>query len=468
MSYPGYREPGVGGTITGRDGQGNPIYTFGTTRAAAAGQSAWLNVWSYYQTADGTAHDLMINRAIAAAVANSGGVVYAPAGVYSLTAGIVIPAGNISFCGDGAATILKPVAGATFDVISTTAPPDNTTVMPGLYDIELTDFAIDGSNMAGTVAGQGNGIHLWTVSYSLVRHVHIINVPNWAVMNESNTASDSFDNHFEHIRTNSCAGGLRFESGEGSTVYHCFFYGANNNTAANQNVLRGSGGDNGAYALKQDTGNVALLNCFFGGGGNITHELVQLNGFSTMIGCQFDNIYSMSLSISGGAHYSQLLANDFELQQTGGAGHFGPVIQLGASNCIISNNSCPPWTGSGATYIISESGANAGNVIDGNQFAPGSAGIFSLNAGSTDVLRDNPGFNPRGHAVTQPAVPASTTAQTNFSGCDCTVYVSGGTVSAISVGGSATGLTTGAVRVPAGSTIALTYSAAPTWQWFGD
>lgn|GEM_PF-3913755 len=35
-------------------------------------------------------------------------------------------------------------------------------------------------------------------------------------------------------------------------------------------------------------------------------------------------------------------------------------------------------------------------------------------------------------------------------------------------GGAATGLTTGAVRVPAGQTIMLTYSVAPAWTWFGD
>jgi hypothetical protein len=38
-------------------------------------------------------------------------------------------------------------------------------------------------------------------------------------------------------------------------------------------------------------------------------------------------------------------------------------------------------------------------------------------------------------------------------------------VTAITVGGTATGLTSGTVVVPNNTTISLTYSAAPTWAW---
>jgi hypothetical protein len=87
------------------------------------------------------------------------------------------------------------------------------------------------------------------------------------------------------------------------------------------------------------------------------------------------------------------------------------------------------------------------------------------------VLRNNRGHNPRGASITQPTVPASGIAYTNVTGYDCTVFVAGGTVSAISLGagaGTATGVTSGPVRVPAGQSITLTYTAAPTWTWFAD
>jgi hypothetical protein len=67
--------------------------------------------------------------------------------------------------------------------------------------------------------------------------------------------------------------------------------------------------------------------------------------------------------------------------------------------------------------------------------------------------------------LTQPAVPASTVAQFNPAGFPVAVTVTGGTVTVISVNGTATGQTSGTVVVPTAGTITLTYSAAPTWTW---
>jgi hypothetical protein len=67
--------------------------------------------------------------------------------------------------------------------------------------------------------------------------------------------------------------------------------------------------------------------------------------------------------------------------------------------------------------------------------------------------------------LTAPAVPASTVAATVIYK-DAMVVVVGGTVTAITVDGVATGLTSGSVFVPCGKTIAVTYSVAPTWKWW--
>jgi hypothetical protein len=67
--------------------------------------------------------------------------------------------------------------------------------------------------------------------------------------------------------------------------------------------------------------------------------------------------------------------------------------------------------------------------------------------------------------VTQPAVPASASAVFNGNGFPVAVTVTGGTVTGISVNGTATGLTSGTVTVPVAGTVTLTYSAAPTWTW---
>lgn len=77
--------------------------------------------------------------------------------------------------------------------------------------------------------------------------------------------------------------------------------------------------------------------------------------------------------------------------------------------------------------------------------------------------------------ITTPTIPATTVAVANTTTVDVMVYVTsgGGAVTAITVGGTATGLNLGtattssaSVYLPAGTTIALTYaSTAPTWTW---
>jgi hypothetical protein len=79
------------------------------------------------------------------------------------------------------------------------------------------------------------------------------------------------------------------------------------------------------------------------------------------------------------------------------------------------------------------------------------------------------GFNPRGF-ITAPAIPASGVATTNRTGVDVTVYLNGGTLTAnVQISGHGVlGTTNVPYFLPAGETITLTYSVAPTWQWSGN
>ena len=67
--------------------------------------------------------------------------------------------------------------------------------------------------------------------------------------------------------------------------------------------------------------------------------------------------------------------------------------------------------------------------------------------------------------LTAPAVPATLVDQVNTFPFNCMVYVSGGTVTNIHVGGGATGLTSGGFLIAAGGKIKLTYTVAPSWVW---
>jgi hypothetical protein len=73
---------------------------------------------------------------------------------------------------------------------------------------------------------------------------------------------------------------------------------------------------------------------------------------------------------------------------------------------------------------------------------------------------------PSGKWAGAPSLAASTVAMTNTSGVPQSVYVSGGTVTVIAVDGVATGLTTGHIYVRRDGTLTITYSSAPTVNWF--
>lgn len=90
----------------------------------------------------------------------------------------------------------------------------------------------------------------------------------------------------------------------------------------------------------------------------------------------------------------------------------------------------------------------------------------ALTAGlRTDTGAANGATLDQGAAFSTPSVPATTVPVTNTSPLPATVVVSGGTVSNVAVNGVTAGTGDGTYTVPAGGTITLTYSAAPTWTW---
>lgn len=64
-----------------------------------------------------------------------------------------------------------------------------------------------------------------------------------------------------------------------------------------------------------------------------------------------------------------------------------------------------------------------------------------------------------------PSVPASTVSATNSNAWGVAVTITGGTLTSVVVNGTQVGTTAGTYPVPAGQTISVTYSVAPTWAW---
>ena len=461
---------------TGVYEDGRPIYTFYATPGPAAAVGPVFNVVDYGATGDGVTDDTAALQAtINAAVAAGGGVVLLPSGVYSTSAALVLSGNNIILQGAGGvsgntnsprlgATIIKPSAGATYDAIVTQLPPVVGTAGYLYYGLSVRDLAIDGSQMTGTAAGQGNGVHFYGVRYGLIEHVDVFSVPNWAFLIEGDSTNYAYNTTLiDCIAGGPCAAGFRFTNSEQCSMIRCIAEGAATACAASQ-PYSGSSPGTQAYMLYANVGWIDAIDCTFGNLGFYTNEAVMVDNSETgvIMGCLFDGVRGPAYHSSAGG---QIFTNNRLVSPC--AAVVDAAIKLGAGTHVVTGNIFQAGTPH-YTYAVAELGPYVGNIIADNQLVAGTAGVVSLNATSTPRVHHNVGYNPVGHAVAQPAVPATTVAATNTTGVDCTVFVTGGTVTVVAIGGTATGLTSGAFRVPAGQTITLTYSVAPTWQWFGD
>ncbi|GAC1496082.1 MAG: hypothetical protein NVS1B2_15760 [Vulcanimicrobiaceae bacterium] len=170
--------------------------------------------------------------------------------------------------------------------------------------------------------------------------------------------------------------------------------------------------------------------------------------------------------------------------QTSYAVYVNGAASTGLVGLMIANNRFLTSDSGFATITINGVASTAGINISSNVFRSAQPGI-ALAGAMTDVrilqndlaavatplalsggaapsrIQGNAGINPKG-AITV-ALPASGAVTTNGTGYDLTLYVTGGTVSAIAVSGVTTGATSGAFFVPAGATYTLTYTVAPTF-----
>ena len=112
-----------------------------------------------------------------------------------------------------------------------------------------------------------------------------------------------------------------------------------------------------------------------------------------------------------------------------------------------------------ATYAIYSSASLSGEPLTfiGNNYTPSGALVDPSNYSGVRIVHSR--------SVSTPSLPASTVAATNTTGHSVMVYIWGGTVTAVTVDGFAFGLTSGVFIVQPGSTIAVTYSVVPSWQW---
>jgi len=425
--------------------------------------SIYYNVLQYGATGNGSTDDTAaINAAITAAGNAGGGVVFLPDGTYKTSGILLLNQNNVTLAGAGWGTVIKPASGANFDVIGQVLPSVN--APNDVEGLVIQDLKIDGSNMSGTTAGQGNGIHFWGAFSPVIHHVRMTNIPNWCILLEGSTTS-GYRAHISYCRLENGVAGIRTGSGfEVNFITNNSLVTGSGNCAALQPQYGSQSTD--GYNMWLNTGsNMVTDNTFGHNFADVRASVLLQNTLQRLIGNHWDSPPYQALVIQGTRNL--IIGNNIDHANNGQAVEM--VTLQNSNNVIVGNSFDNDDQSSGHfTYDILESGGPyTGNMIADNWFRAGASGVISQNAGSTNKIHHNTGYNPVG-SITAPAIPASTTAYTNSFGVDCMVIVSGGTVTVIAIGGVSTGLTSGAFRVPAGQTITLTYSSAPTWKWFGD
>lgn len=476
------------------------------TYVAQGGQVVSVKDAAYGAKGDGTTDDLTAINAAVAALGTNGGQVFFPPGNYKVSGTIAANRDNVHFVGVGIGATKITTSSATlpvFDFGDNVTLRTFLTVQNMMIATSVTRTAagfIRARNVADLkvdrcrLDGGYIGIDLFNTQMTRLLDLHIINCApgSGAAIQADGNGTNLFivrvctdapvgsqpsrglslkqwdgvfltDTQFNHAGTALC-----IEPAAGNTFQH--LYASNCSFDTNSNVglltLPGVG----------TTRRIWFDNCWFGSnsGNGITldggADDVQLiapkivaNGQHGIQLVNCANVQIVAPTISGN---SAAVANTYD----------GVSASAGVSNWQVIGGNIRPVAGYGSTQNRAVTiGAGAGDYItvrdvnmNGNNDAANE--IANSATGSHNLFAGNKGFNPRGHTVTQPSVPASTVAATNTTGCDCTVFINGGTVSAVAVGGTATGITATnrSVRVPAGQTITLTYSVAPTWQWFGD
>lgn len=171
----------------------------------------------------------------------------------------------------------------------------------------------------------------------------------------------------------------------------------------------------------------------------------------------------------------------------GGACDFGRLLIAGANGTVVPYT--PPDIGLGGTIpnpsvpasgtpvtntyndavqVVITGGTMTQVIIDGVVEGAG-AGTYQVPSGGTIQLTYTVApswtwtLTPSG--ISAPGVPASGTPVNNTSGYNVQVVITGGTMTAVIINGVTVGAGAGTYQLPAGATISMTYSVAPTWTW---
>lgn len=446
---------------------------------------------------------------------NTNTVIYFPAGTYLISSALVISQGSVTLTSFGAQTAFIKTNNLTDDIIRIALGVAN---MSGVlidnlaFDATSAKTAGFGINVSATGAGSlfnskftrlfmtanmYSGVNVTAAQFLTLDDITVFGVG-------SNGIGFRFGGFSATNQVNNVyMSNLRVAAGVSGGLTIGFLYDSwSQGIYANYLSAEGRGLDFGMYFNdSHNTGTSRPINMFFEHvicDGNNNNGLV-LNSGSTL---RFTDCWTTSainrgmdmansidvelkghMAINNGLDGVRIQATCTQIRIIGGVFDDNSITTANTSSGIFVAANTTDFTirdidglRTGTTPreladIYVAAGTSDRYVIGGNRCRGGvTYSIFDGGTGANKWVQQNAGYNPRGSNVPQPAVPASGTAVTNNTGVDCTVYVAGGTVTNYAVGGTILGIggpTNVGIVVPAGSTIQVFYSAAPTWKWIG-
>lgn len=465
---------------------------------------------AYGAVGDGSADDTAAIQAAINAISTTGGIVFLPAGAYKVSSNLTMQNANTTLLGvGGQGTLIQPSSSFSgSQIVYITAD-----------FCRVQDLTIAYANTTYSSNPAADGIRINACRSGTLLNVYINYINGWAVHSTATAAVACYWWQFVNAHAFQCASGMRIAGDPSSgynmahSVTNCIMDQIQNSdafliedahdvllantegsvTAGSGSTLHIKGNSAAVYLSNSDLGpapgpglgatvlidssangsptQVALVNSIFEGG--LTGCTISAGTELMLRNCDFirNGTHGMSITAGDAIIISGCL---FDLNgATAASGHYDINSSTTGG---VQVEGCWFWTPQGTTanHVANCINNTAGYMSVQNTTFNGS-GFNSSNIfnGFPQVIKNCRGYNPLGN-ITAPAVPASGVATATKS-TDMTVYVKGGTLTDIKVGGVSTGIAAAApancvhtVRVPAQMTISITYSVAPTWTWFGD
>ena len=431
----------------------------GDGAAVAAGPSMALSVKAkpFSAKGDDRSDDTPgIQAAIDACFAAGGGTVYFPPGVYLVSRPVVLK-DLVSLTGAGMfASTLKLAGGANSTVLT-----DASVEQSGAYAFGRTlvaDLGIDGNRDANP-AGL-DGIHT-TAYYSTFERLYVRNCGRHGIhLGYEALSNQSSQDRITGCRVSQCGGAgifLDIHSVD-HTIAENYIHNCDTGLVIRNGGVRvvnnGIFGHTTAGILVEQTASGAIvaandLNANKQHGIIVTRTTVEGTGQWGQVLIADNTILADGLMADGqydGIHVDSEVPDGIALISIVANKVFGldeqPRFQYGV-NLVENITRCR---------------------CAANQISHISAAPYYVGPTCTAIELDTAGAGPLG----APALPQSGEALSNPFHAPVTVCVSGGVVSAIAIDGQTTGLIQGSIRLSALQTIAVFYTQAPAWKWFGE